>query len=132
MTEIPPEHTFIKPHSTQHSNVDVLSYIGNYYSEQIFTVCGSRTLGGVLEYLSRRDLKSLLLEIHRCCKNLRCGEECITKQKKVHTIPLINKRAAKTLMKLVLLGRSQPNLFGQYRVKIIVPSNELQCAMQNL
>lgn len=118
---------FVKPYSTQHSPIDALKYYGDYYAEQTAHVCGpERTLGSVVRHFSNKSLRNIFAEVHKCCRNKRGGVQC----ENGYCVPLINKRAACSLLRLLLYARQHPHVFSD--ANIIEPSAEFHKLIQTV
>lgn len=103
------------------SSVENLKYIGPHFTDRCNEVCGTVTLGGVLEHFSGKDDAFVVRDVYRICRNLRAGEEC---QNGV-CVRRHNAHAAMTLFRLLACGRRHPELFSKHKVHIAVTSAEL-------
>jgi hypothetical protein len=113
-----PECTFLKARSGEFSPIDNLNCVGPFYADQIEMVCGSRLIGPVVQFFSKRDFESVKVDLIRCSRNKRAGEKLIGDK----LVPLFNSRVMMSLLQLLALGRKHPNCFTYYPVNIAIPS----------
>lgn len=106
----------------QHAPVDSLKYWGNHYATNAEAACKGRAVGHLLEGMSNKPSRELLLLVRACCTNARAGQTA----GRGYVVPTINRRAAQSMLKLAMLGRRHPELFPSYRINIAVRTAELQ------
>lgn len=104
-----------------HSAIENLCFFGEHYSACCEQVTGARTIGGVLEHFSGKDMRDTITDVYRSCRNVRAGEECPDG----NCVNNHNPHAAMTLFRLLLCGRRSPELFPGYDVHIAIKSADL-------
>jgi hypothetical protein len=111
---------FTRTLSNEHSTIGNLKYIGDFYAGQISDFVGGKTLGAAVKHFGSRDIRYILSGVHRCCRNQRIGAQCDNG----YCVPTINKRAAMSLLRLLLYARQNPSMFPCYHAQITEPSAE--------
>lgn len=106
----------------QHAPVDSLKYWGNHYASNAEAACGGRAVGHLLEGMSNKTARELLLLVRACCTNARAGQTA----GRGYVVPTINRRAAQSMLQLAMLGRREPQRFPDYKVHIAVRTADLQ------
>lgn len=119
---------FLGPHTNAHSPAETIKYFGRHYAEQTAAICGGRSIGAIVSFFSYRDSGEMLEIIRRCCRNKRAGDVMDNGRR----VPAINQRAAKSLLCVLALARSKPELFTGYRVFIIVPTERILAMVNDL
>jgi hypothetical protein len=106
----------------QHAPVDSLRYWGNHYASKAEATCSGRAVGHLLEKMSNKTSRELLLLVRTCCTNARAGQTA----GRGYVVPTINCRAAQSMLQLAILGRRRPQQFPAYKVNITVRTADLQ------
>ena len=121
-----PACELLADHSNEYSSVDCVKCIGEHYGSQIERLCRGRSLGAVLEHFSDRAVGEIAADVAACCRNRRAGEIDLVG----YQVPETNKRAAKALVALLVLGRRYAPQFVNHRVRILPRTAELEAMLQ--
>jgi len=120
MKEIP-ACDFLKGHCDEHTGVDNLKFVGEFYANQIAEVCGGYHLGDVVKAFSNKNANEIKTLLRRCCRNKRAGEKLPTGK----VIGECNPKVMETMTQLLLLARKDPSLFEDYKANICTRSASL-------
>lgn len=115
-----PACPFLLPHTNEHSPAESIRCMGPFYADQTEAVCGSRSVGGILQHMSHKTLPQIIEDVDRCCQNMSAGQ-----RKGKYVVPKVNRRARESLLALIALGRKNPELFRHHRIAITVPTEQL-------
>jgi len=105
-----PECQLFKGEANEYSACGALYCVGPHYAAQIRTVTRSTTLGGILQYLSRRTPDEIEAVLQRCARNARAGE--VGPDGK--TVATYNVKVIASLVGLLRMGLAHPEYFSHH------------------